>query len=243
MNAATNGKHVGHVAGLWRYPVKSMGAEALDDADVSWFGVSGDRRWAFVRDDAIRSNFPWLTIRERHDMNLYQPSFANPAKPDKSPTLVKTPSGADIDVTDPRLAEELYPGGARVIRQNRGVFDTFPLSIITAQTIAELGDAVGTDLSVQRFRPNFLIETTNVSPFQEDAWVGFVMQIGSVRLRVDIRDSRCAVITVDPETAERNPEILRTVVTERQGCLGVYATTVEPGQVAIGDKVYLEPIA
>lgn len=243
MNAAIRKKHVGQLAGMWRYPVKSMGAEALDVADVSWFGVSGDRRWAFVRDEAVRSDFPWLTIRERSDMNLYQPSFTNPARPDKSPTVVRTPAGTDLDVTDPQLAAELYPGGARVIRQNRGVFDTFPLSLITSQTVAELGEVVGTDLDVQRFRPNFLVDSADDAAFQEDTWVGAVLQIGDLRLRVDIRDSRCAVITVDPVTAARKPEILRTVVNERQGCLGVYATTVEPGEVAIGDKVYLEPVA
>jgi len=241
MNAASNRKHVGHVVGIWRYPVKSMGAEALEDADVSWFGVQGDRRWAFVRDNANRSDFPWLTIRERNDMNQYLPSFANPSRPDKSPTLVRTPSGTVMDVTESRLAEELYPRGTRVIRQNRGVFDTFPLSLITTQTISELGASVGTELDVQRFRPNFLIEATGGSPFQEDEWVGCEIQIGGLRMRVDIRDSRCAVITVDPVTAERKPEILRTVVNERQGCLGVYATTVEPGQLALGDKVFLQP--
>jgi MOSC N-terminal beta barrel domain len=56
---------VGRVAALWRYPVKSMAAEALDDAEVSWHGFAGDRRSAFIRDGQVRSGFPWLTIRDR----------------------------------------------------------------------------------------------------------------------------------------------------------------------------------
>ncbi len=242
MNTATNGKPIGRVAGLWRYPVKSMGAEALDAVDVSWFGLAGDRRWAFVRDEAVKRDFPWLTIRERNDMNRYLPSFANPARPDKSPTVVRTPSGNTLDVTDPDLSEELYPGGARVIKQNRGIFDTFPLSLITTQTIAKLGETVGTELDVQRFRPNFLVEATGEEPFPEDEWVGCVLRIGGLRMRIDKRDGRCAVITVDPATSERRPEILRTVVSEREGCLGVYGTTVEPGAVAIDDDVVLETV-
>jgi len=52
------GRVVGHVAALWRYPVKSMGAEALTGADVSWNGLAGDRRWAFIRDGVCAAAFP-----------------------------------------------------------------------------------------------------------------------------------------------------------------------------------------
>lgn len=242
MNTATNGKHIGRVVGLWRYPVKSMGAEALDAVEVSWFGVAGDRRWAFVRDEATRSDFPWLTIRERNDMNRYLPSLADPSRPDKSPTVVRTPSGNTLDVTDPNLSAELYPRGVRAIKQNRGIFDTFPLSLITTQTISKLGETVEAELDVRRFRPNFLVETSDNDPFPEDGWVGCVLRIGGLRMRIDKRDGRCAVITVDPVTSERRPEILRTVVKERQGCLGVYGTTVEPGVVALNDGVVLESV-
>jgi len=59
-------------------------------------------------------------------------------------------------------------------------------------------------------------------------------------MRVDKRDGRCVVITIDPVTMQRNAEILRTVARERQGCLGVYGTTVEPGRVAVNDAVLIE---
>lgn len=237
---STSHKNVGRIVGLWRYPVKSMGAEALEDVEVSWFGLAGDRRWAFVRNDAIPSGFPWLTIRERFDMHHYQPSFVDPSRPDKSPTVVRTPSGKVMDISDPNLGSALYPSGVRVIKQNRGIFDTFPLSLITTQTIAKLGETVGTQLDVQRFRPNFLVEASDGKPFPEDSWVGCVLRIGNLRFRVDKRDGRCAVITVDPLTTERNSEVLRTVVNERQGCLGVYGTVVEPGKVALNDSVFIE---
>ena len=69
---------VGHVTALWRYPVKSMQAEALDAVEVSWHGLAGDRRWAFIRDGQVRSGFPWLTIRERPELARYQPRLADP---------------------------------------------------------------------------------------------------------------------------------------------------------------------
>lgn len=169
---------VGRIVGLWRYPVKSMGAEALTEAQVSWHGLAGDRRWAFIRDSVEQSGFPWLTLRDREDMSHYRPILTDPGRPDTSPTVVQAPSGAVFDVVDPALGAELCPGGARVIRQSRGVFDTFPLSLITTQTIAGLGELVGDRLDVQRFRPNILVEATADGPYAEEAWVGCVLRLG-----------------------------------------------------------------
>lgn len=240
MYESRNHHPAGRVVGLWRYPVKSMAAEALAEVDVSWHGLAGDRRWAFIRSDAPRSGFPWFTLRQRADLNHYRPSFVEPERPDKSPTVVRTPSGAVLEVTDQALAAELDPAGIRAIKQDRGIFDTFPLSLVTTQTLSALGEMVGDRLDVSRFRPNLLVEATDAAPFQEDHWVGRVLQIGGLRMRIDQRDGRCVVITIDPATTVRTPEILRTVARERQGCLGVYGSTVAPGRVSIGDAVVVE---
>jgi len=237
MRDRENGRPVGRVAGLWRYPVKSMAAEPLAAVDVSWHGFAGDRRWAFIRDGVPQSGFPWLTLRERANMSHYRPAFVDPTQPDKSSTIVRTPTGVVYDVMDPALAAELWPEGARVIKQNRGVFDTFPLSLITNQTVTRLGEMIGTQLDVKRFRPNILVETAADAPFQEDDWVGRTLHIGDMAMRIDKRDGRCVVITIDPLTSERNPTILRTVARDREGCLGVYGSTVTPGRVAVGDVV------
>lgn len=243
MCSSNDAAAIGRVVGLWRYPVKSMGAEALSEVDVSWQGLAGDRRWAFVRDGMERSGFPWLTLRQRGEMSRYQPSLTDPLDPETSATVVQTPSGAEFDVTDPALRAELGAVESRVIRQSRGVFDTFPLSLITTQTVERLGEIVGDQLAVQRFRPNILVEAIEDTPFAEDAWVGRVLRVGSVRMRVDKRDGRCVVITIDPVTAERSPAILRAVVDHREGCLGVYGSTVTPGRVAVNDPVLIEPVA
>jgi uncharacterized protein YcbX len=232
---AQSGRLVGRVTGLWRYPVKSMGAEALTEAEVSWHGLAGDRRWAFIRDGMARSGFPWLTIRECPEMGRFRPSFADPGRPDTSPTMVFTPSGECFDVVDPALAAELA-AGARVIKQNRGVFDTFPLSVITTQTVASLGALTGVELDVQRFRPNLLIEASGQDAFPgdafpEDAWVGCELRIGGLRMRVDRRDKRCVMVNIDPVTLDRNPAILRA---------SAYGSTAQPGRVAVGDPVIID---
>lgn len=231
---------VGRVVGCWRYPVKSMGAEALDRADVSWFGVAGDRRWAFVRPDSSRSGFPWLTLREHAALGLHRARYAEPDDPEHSATRVRTPDGRDHDVADPALAAGFGLGDVRVMRQDRGVHDTFPLSLLTTQTLAGLGRLVGRPLDVARFRPNLLIDAPGGDDDPEDRWVGAVLAIGTLRLRVDKRDGRCVVITIDPPTGERDPEILRAVARQRQGCLGVYGSTVAPGRVQVGDTVWIE---
>jgi uncharacterized protein len=230
---------VGRVAALWRYPVKSMAAEPLAEIEVSWHGFAGDRRWAFVRGGLERSDFPWMTIRERSNMGHYLPSFADPSRPDASRTVVRTPSGDELEVVDPALAAELG-ADVRVIKQNRGVFDAMPLSLVSTQSVAALGALVGSELDPLRFRPNLLIEAAGDAPFREEAWVGSVLRIGGMSMRVDQQDERCVIINVDPVTSERNHAVLRTLAREREACIGVYGSTVSPGPVAVGDAVVLE---
>jgi uncharacterized protein len=229
---------VGRVVALWRYPVKSMAAEELAGAEVSWQGLAGDRRWAFVRDGQERNGFPWLTIRDRPELAHYRPRFAEPDRPNASAVLVRTPSGDEFDVADAALAAELGPG-VRVMKQHRGIFDTMPLSLMTTQTLTGLGQLAGVDLVAGRFRPNLLVDARE-DHFPEDAWVGRVLHIGGLAMRVDQRDKRCVVVTVDPVTLVKEPAILRAIARERGARLGVYGSTVEPGQIAVGDPVELE---
>jgi hypothetical protein len=229
---------VGRLAALWRYPVKSMAAEPLDIVDVSWHGLAGDRRWAFIREGQVRSGFPWLTMRELPELSHYRPRLAEPDRPNASTTLVRTPAGEEFDVVDAALADQLGPG-VRVIKQDRGVFDTFPVSLLTTQTVAALGRLVGTDLEVTRFRPNLLVDAVG-HDFPEDAWVGRTLRIGELCLRVDQRDKRCVTVNIDPVTLRRNPAVLRAIAQNRDTRLGVYGTTVQPGQIALGDEVILE---
>ena len=230
---------VGHVAALWRYPVKSMQAEELDAAEVSWHGLAGDRRWAFIRDGQVRSGFPWLTMREHPELAHYRPRFADPARPNASAVLVRTPSGAELDIADPALAAELGPG-VRVIKQDRGVFDSLPLSLLSTQAVAGVGELAGASLEAPRFRPNILVDAPG-GGFPEDAWIGATLRIGGLRMRVDQPDPRCVMVTIDPVTLERNRAVLRAIARQRANLLGVYGSVVQPGPVAVGDLVELEP--
>lgn len=232
------GAEVGRVAGLWRYPVKSMAPDPVPSAEVSWHGVTGDRRWAFMQERREASGFPWLTIRDCADMVRYRPRFVEPEKPNTSPVVVTTPTGEVLDVTDRALAAELGDG-VRAVKLDRGTFDTLPLSLITTQSVASLGRLVGRALDVRRFRPNVLIDAHNADTFPEENWTSCTLRIGDALVRVDARDQRCIVVNVDPTTVQRDPIVFRTIGRRRQARLAVYATTAQPGCVAVGDAVVI----
>lgn len=67
-----------------------------------------------------------------------------------------------------------------------------------------------------------------------------MLTVGGLRMRVDMRDQRCVMINIDPLTTERNHAVLRAVAQQRQACLGVYGSTVQPGLVAIGAPVLMD---
>ncbi len=229
----------GIVSGLWRYPVKSMAGEALARTDISWAGLAGDRRWAFVRPDSHDRGFPWHTIREFSPMSTYVARLAEPARPDRSGVLVRTPDSGRYDVTDPRLAAELGTG-LRVMRLDRGAFDDMPVSVISHSTVSalcSLADVPGNEL---RFRPNIVVTLDSGAPFEEDAWVGSAVRIGAAVVRMDRRDSRCIIVNVDPVGGLPDARLLKVIGTARGACAGVYGTTVRPGLIRVGDPVIVE---
>jgi MOSC domain-containing protein len=225
----------GTVAAIYRYPVKAMAGEPLREAELGWHGVPGDRRYAFVQSEHT-GDFPWLTIRELPAMPLSRPAAA--ADPEQPPT-VRTPTGDDLPIGDPRLAGELSAASRRRIhlhRDHRGTFDSSPVSVISVQAVAALSELVGRPLDPVRFRPNLVIDAPGYE-FPEEACLGRSLTVGAATVRLDRRDERCMVINFDHRTAERNPAVLRAVAQHREVCIGVYGTVETPGLVRVGDPV------
>ena len=229
----------GIVSELWRYPVKSMTGEALASTDISWAGLAGDRRWAFVRPDSQASGFPWHTIREFPQMSRYVALLSEPARPDRSRVQVRTPDGSRYDVTDPRLAAELG-AGLRVMRLDRGAFDAMPVSVISDSTVSALCALARVPGNALRFRPNVVVTLDSGAPFEEDEWVGSAVRIGAAVVRIDRRDSRCTVVNVDPASGLPDSHLLKAIGTTRGAYAGVYGTTVLPGLIRVGDPVVVE---
>lgn len=230
---------VGHVAALNRYPVKSMAGERLDMAEVDWQGIEGDRQYAFVR-KASRTRFPWLTAREVPAMVLHHARFADPAAPKTSAVLVGTPDGAAVSLHDPVLHGHLEAAAGEpvgLIQVARGVYDSMPISIVTTTSHARVEAAHGGALDPRRFRSNLVIE----SELPVSDWRGLRLAFGNGEegAVVQMADPipRCALITIDPDTATKEPRILRTVAQQFGNSYGVYATPARPGLIRTGDPV------
>ncbi len=227
---------VGVVTALWRYPVKSMAAEALNAATLSWAGLAGDRRWAFIREASGEHGFPWHTIRENAAMSRYVPRLLEPERPDHSAVVVRAPSGKTYELTDPALAGELGTG-LRLIRLYRGTWDAMPVSLISTATVSALCGAAGVEDNELRFRPNVVVSPVSGAPFAEDEWVGSTLCVGRAAVRVDRRDSRCVTVNVDPETGYPDGPVLKVAGELNGACTGVYASTVREGEIRVGDLV------
>jgi MOSC domain-containing protein len=230
------GVQAGIVTGLRRYPVKSMAGEALTSTVLSWAGIAGDRRWAFLRPGSGTSGFPWHTIRENPAMWAYVPRLLEPGRPDTSAVDVRAPGGRTYRMTDPGLADELG-AGVRVMRLERGTFDAMPVSLITTSTVSALCALAGVPGSELRFRPNLVIAPASGAPYPEDDWVGCSLRIGGAVIRVDRRDTRCVIVDVNPGTGQPDAPVLKAAGRHHGASAGVYGTTIQPGPVRVGDPV------
>lgn len=238
-------ERVATVAALGRYPVKSMRGEVPDAAFVTWNGLLGDRRWAFVRGDTTASH-PWLTGRQSPDLIRYTPRFARPPSVDdpEPPLWVTTPEGEQYAIDDPRLRAllaERFGHPLFLLHQNRGCFDSAHISLFGLPTLRRLSQEVGRPLERERFRANLYLQPGRDEPHAEDSWVGRILAIGDggARLAVIRRNKRCVMTTLDPATADADPAVLRAIVHQHDECAGVYASVIATGVVRAGDPVYL----
>jgi uncharacterized protein YcbX len=238
---------IGDVAALFRYPVKSMGGESLEVADLGWHGLDGDRRLAFRRVDD-RSGFPWLTASKLPELILFVPQRRGPAADGNLPTHVRTPDGEELAVFGQELAAEIgrrHGSPVEMMHLNRGIFDEASISVISAATVGEIGRLAAQRPDVRRFRPNILIAPVSSVPFEEDEWVGGVLSFGDVleapAIGVVNRDERCSMVNFDPDSARQTAEVLKVIVRARDNKAGVYGTVTRRGRIAVGQPVYFEP--
>ena len=158
---------------------------------------------------------------------------------------IEAPNGKTLSASDPALPgligdDQLNAADLTIIRSDRAMTDCRPLSLLATQTIDGIGRAVGLTLDKRRFRENLYVDLDSSESFAEDAFVGRRLRIGP-KLTVHIleRDIRCRMISIDPETLEENPEILRYVAKNHDNTAGVYAAVLVEGLVRPGDDIVL----
>ncbi len=164
---------VGRVESLWRYPVKSMRGEALDEAFVGRGGVLGDRVYA-IHNALGRQDFPYFTAREQGNLLLCRPTHGDGAPTDLE---IEAPDGEKFAITDPRLLEFLSAGlpdrfELSLLRSESALSDCSPISLISTQTVHQLTAELGRTVDKRRFRANIYVDLGAARGFVEDQFVG-----------------------------------------------------------------------
>jgi len=233
---------VGTVAAVYRYLVKSMRGEAVEGARLSWHGMEGDRRYAFVR-TGNTSRFPWLTGRVLPALLQYTPRLSDPADPAGSTMQVGTPDGVEMALESDALRDQLtarHGAPVHLMQAGRGTHDSAPVSVLSTTTLAALSAEAARPLDVRRFRPNLVI----AADVPEDVWLGGLLTFGDepdgAAIRLNRPDPRCVMVTLDPDGGASDPGVLKAVARHsRDVCAGAYATVERVGAVRVGDPVYL----
>jgi uncharacterized protein len=238
---------IGFVEAIFRYPVKSMGGEALGVATLGWHGVEGDRRLAFRRMDE-KGGFPWLSAGRLPDLLLFTPR--RPEDSAQIPTHIRTPDGKSLPVFGEELAREIarrHGAPVQMMHLKHGIFDDGAVSVIASHTVREIARLAGLSPDVRRFRPNILVRSKRSVAFEEDEWVGGVLTFGdgadSPAIAVTMRDVRCAMLNLDPDSAKSAPAMMKAVVRANQNNAGIYGTVTRIGQVAVGQTILFHPAA
>ncbi|HEY4900013.1 MAG TPA: MOSC N-terminal beta barrel domain-containing protein [Terriglobales bacterium] len=236
---------IGQVEAIFRYPVKSMGGERLEGAQLGWHGPEGDRRLAFRRMND-RSGFPWLTAGKLPDLVLFTPQRREDGAQGDLPTHIRTPDGEEMPVFGEDLAAEIgrrYGAPVQMMQLNHGIFDEATISVIASNTVREIGRLAGRSLDVRRFRPNVVVRLQRSVPWQEDEWLGGVLSFGegddAPAITVTMRDVRCSMLNLDPDSARPAPEVLKAVVRTNQNNAGIYGTVTRIGRLAVGQTILL----
>ena len=236
---------LGHVCELVRYPVKSMAGTATESAFLGWHGLDGDRRFAFRR-VGNNSGFPWLSASRLPELILYHPFGFDESTREPLPTHVRTPAGTHLELRSAELQSEVAErsgSSVELMKLKHGIFDDGSVSVISLATIAGIGREAGVDLDRRRFRANIVLETGNPEPFLEDGWVGGTLVFGDREPRpavsVTVRDVRCMMINLDPDTGTQDARVLKTVVRLNKNNAGVYGTVVQTGTILVGQPVSL----
>ncbi|MFZ0323523.1 MAG: MOSC N-terminal beta barrel domain-containing protein [Actinomycetes bacterium] len=211
------------VAGLWRYPVKSMAGESIESATVTSLGIPGDRIVQVVGPEGVR------TSRNHHRGYHRLLGLHGTLGPDGEPLV----DGLSWSSPETLLRVREVAGSDAWLETYQGPerFDVLPLLVATDGAVAAFGR------DVRRLRPNILV--SGVEGLDEVTWPGAELHIGDAVVRLDSLRPRCPMTTIDPDTLERDPEVLRDIARRFGGRLALNAGVERSGTISVGDVVHL----
>jgi MOSC domain-containing protein len=218
------------VVEVWRYPVKSMAGERLEECAITEAGLEGDRRWALI-DRSPHRDGRWFNIKQHAPLMTYRARLAG------GMLDVVAPDGGRVTL-DADLVRRFESEAERPLelRELPGEnFDDSHVLIVNLASLEAFGREAGMPLDHRRFRANLYVD--GLEPEEELRWLGRKIRAGEAELEVTSRCERCKVITMDPDTTEATPELLRVLVERHDERMGIYCRVVRPGRVAVGDHV------
>lgn len=207
------------VEALWRYPVKTLAGEPLSASPVGLEGMPGDRIVRVRGPEGVRTSrrqFRLLGLRGSLDPGGRPLINGHPWDSPAALALVKAAAGHDAWL-------EAWSGLDR--------FDILPLLVATDGAVAAFGR------DVRRLRPNIII--SGAEGLVEREWPGAELHVGEAIIRLDSLRQRCHMTTIDPDTLEVDPGVLRDIVRRFGNRLALNADVVRPGIVRVGDPVRL----
>ena len=242
---------VGTVAGLWRWPVKSMAGERMSALRVDTRGAGGDRTHAVLHEH--KGERKPLTAREAPRLLAWQAGYPfdadggiDPRRPPHA--IVTAPDGNRYRWGDPRLRTALEDDLGRPVWLRRDVagIQDLPntLLVTTRASLDALGAELGGAIDLRRFRTNLHLEM-DAPAWAELGWEGAELAFeGGVRLRLLHPCARCAIPTRDPDTQVKWPQLLKHLTARHGMCFGINARVIAGGRVAADASAELrEPSA
>ena len=245
------------IAEIWRYPVKSMLGEQLDQASVGPGGIQGDRQWAVVDKESGVS----LSAKRYADLLRCQ------AWTSDGGVMIRIPDGGEYPVGSAEVAHVLSDLLGRKVTtrsaeatetiqhefptavtegegepflyepETKAFFDCAPLQLLTTATLNKLQQLLPTSaIHPVRFRPNFLVETKGAD-FVENDWVNNDVSLGSLRCQVYDDTRRCIMVALGQGDLPRDTEVIRAILQCNEGRAGVALKTQDSGMVRRGEKV------
>lgn len=208
---------IGTIAALWRYPIKSLAAQALMEVDVTPAGFAGDRASALVVTTTAhaRAGKPYRG-KENHLLHTVETPQAAQA----------FAAAADVEV---------------VAVSGEHFFDAQPISLVFDSWLRDVEQLVGRELDPLRYRTNIFARAVAGFDDREKALVGASLAAGAVGLRVVATIGRCVTTTYDIATGQSDPAVLREVAQKRANTVGVYCTVEQPGILRPGDRIERRP--
>jgi uncharacterized protein YcbX len=207
------------VSEIWRYPVKSLKGERLEETEVTKLGIPGDRQIVVIR--TINGRF--LTSRLRPKLLGLQGSINPDGVPTINGHLWNSPEALQLVLEAAGEPVTLHQVPAPQ------AFDVLPLLVATD------GAARYLNIDHRRLRPNILI--ADVPGLEERKWPGRTLAIGDVRIHADMLRDRCVMTTFDPDTQVQDPSVLQRIVRELDGSTALDSSVITPGKIRVGDAV------